>query len=114
MEQYNLYKVVPLLVDYIDNLTNWYIRRSEDGSGKGKHQDKTSLTRHSIMCWLSFQSDNSFLPFLTETIATCLQEDSGAPESVHMSKFLRHSGATDEELDLKMSLVRRQYRWEGR
>lgn len=26
MQRFHLYKVVPLLVDYIDQLTNWYIR----------------------------------------------------------------------------------------
>lgn len=26
MAKFHLYKVVPILVDYIDQLTNWYIR----------------------------------------------------------------------------------------
>jgi isoleucyl-tRNA synthetase len=50
-----------------------------------------------------------FLPFLTEAIYRNLVAGKipGAPESVHMSKFpAARSGATDEELDLKMSLVR--------
>ncbi|MBL8026118.1 MAG: isoleucine--tRNA ligase, partial [Fibrobacteres bacterium] len=28
MESYNLYKVVPAVVDFVEDLTNWYIRRS--------------------------------------------------------------------------------------
>ena len=33
MEQYHLYNVVPALFDFIKDLTNWYIRLNQPGSG---------------------------------------------------------------------------------
>ena len=111
MEQYNLYKVVPLLVDYIDNLTNWYIRRSRRRFWKSENdQDKDIAYKTLYYVLVEFSKVMApFLPFLTEAIYRNLVAGKipGAPESVHMSKFpAARSGATDEELDLKMSLVR--------
>ena len=69
MEQYNLYKVVPLLVDYIDNLTNWYIRRSKTVLEKRNDQDKDIAYKTLYYVLVEFSKVMApFLPFLTEAI----------------------------------------------
>ncbi|NLG17558.1 MAG: isoleucine--tRNA ligase [Fibrobacter sp.] len=111
MEEYNLYKVVPLLVDYIDNLTNWYIRRSRRRFWKSENdQDKDIAYKTLYYVLVEFSKVMApFLPFLTEAIYRNLVAGKipGAPESIHMSKYpLAATGRTDSDLDLKMQLVR--------
>jgi len=64
MEQYNLYKVVPLLVDFIDNLTNWYIRRSRRRLEERRMIGQNDA--YSTLYWVLWnsQSNGAFLPFL--------------------------------------------------
>jgi isoleucyl-tRNA synthetase len=112
MEQYNLYRVVPLLVDFIENLTNWYIRRSRRRFWKSESDgDKAHAYETLYYVLVEFSKVMApFLPFLTEAIYRNLVAGrvKGAAESVHLAKF----PAADErlsfpDLEAKMLLVRR-------
>jgi isoleucyl-tRNA synthetase len=113
MEQYNLYRVVPLLVDFIDNLTNWYIRRSRRRFWKSENdndKDCAYATLYHVLVEFS-KVMAPFLPFCTEAIYRNLTAkaaiEGGAPESVHLTSFPKaDSGRIDEDLDEKMRLVR--------
>jgi isoleucyl-tRNA synthetase len=113
MEQYNLYRVVPLLVDFIDNLTNWYIRRSRRRFWKSENdQDKDHAYATLYHVLVEFSKVMApFLPFCTEAIYRNLvgsaKDDAGAPESVHLAAFPGADGRLiDEDLDEKMRLAR--------
>ncbi|MFP4163661.1 MAG: isoleucine--tRNA ligase [Chitinispirillaceae bacterium] len=111
MEQYNLYKVVPLLVDFIDNLTNWYIRRSRRRFWKSENDNDKDLAYQTLYYVLVQFSKvmAPFLPFLTEAIYRNLVVGKleGASGSVHLEKFPEPIETTiDEDLELKMKLVR--------
>jgi len=111
MEQYNLYKVVPLLIDFIDNLTNWYIRRSRRRFWKSENdRDKDAAYRTLYYVLVDFVKVMApFLPFLTEAIYRNLVVGklAGAAESVHLAAYpVARSELIVEDLELSMRLVR--------
>jgi isoleucyl-tRNA synthetase len=111
MEEYNLYKVVPLLVEFIDNLTNWYIRRSRRRFWKSENEgDKNNAYTTLYTVLVDFSKVMApFLPFLTEAIYRNLvaKRVPDAPSSVHCADFPQSNNALfDESLDNKMRLVR--------
>jgi isoleucyl-tRNA synthetase len=111
MEGYNLYRVVPLLVDFIDNLTNWYIRRSRRRFWKSENDaDKGSAYGTLYHVLVEFARVMSpFLPFLTEAIYRNLVVGrcEGAPDSVHLCPYPTADEARMmPELETKMRLVR--------
>ncbi len=113
MEQYNLYRVVPLLVDFIDNLTNWYIRRSRRRFWKSENdrdKDFAYATLYRVLVEFS-KVMAPFLPFCTEGIYRNLTAETaaggGVPESVHLNSFPKSDADfIDEDLAEKMRLVR--------
>jgi isoleucyl-tRNA synthetase len=111
MEQYNLYKVVPLLTDFIDNLTNWYIRRSRRRFWKSENDaDKEIAYRTLYYVLVEFVKVMApFLPFLTEAIYRNLVADRfpDASPSVHLEPYpTAKKELIVEDLELTMRLVR--------
>ncbi|MDR3012437.1 MAG: isoleucine--tRNA ligase [Chitinispirillales bacterium] len=111
MEQYNLYKVVPHLVNFIDNLTNWYIRRSRRRFWKSENDSDKDLA-YGTLYYVLVQFSKvmaPFLPFVTEAIYKNLVDGKldGEPASVHLASFPSAvSEAIDKALGVKMLLVR--------
>ena len=92
MEAYNLCKVVPVIVDYIDNLTNWYIRRSRRRFWKsGNDEDKEAAYQTLYYVLVTFSRVIApFLPFLSDSIyrnLTAALPDEEKMESVHLTKY---------------------------
>ncbi len=114
MEGYRLYTVVPRLVRFIDDLTNWYIRRarprfwaSSEGRGLGSSElspqaDKASAyaTLNEVLVTFS-RVLAPFMPFLTEQVHQRLVRpvDDDAPASVH---FCDYPSARHELIDLPL------------
>ncbi|MBO6657897.1 MAG: isoleucine--tRNA ligase [Pseudomonadales bacterium] len=91
MENYRLYNVVPALFDFIEDLTNWYIRLNRPRFwADGKDDDKLSAyqTLYTTLYELSL-SMAPFAPFLSETIYQALREYGGEDmqESVHLCSY---------------------------
>jgi isoleucyl-tRNA synthetase len=111
MEEYNLYKVVPHLVNFIDNLTNWYIRRSRRRFWKSENDSDKDLA-YGTLYYVLVQFSKvmaPFLPFVTEAIYRNLVDGKldGEPASVHLSSYPAAIDETiDEALGVKMQLVR--------
>jgi len=111
MEEYNLYKVVPLLVEFIDNLTNWYIRRSRRRFWKSENDsDKNDAytTLYGVLVEFS-KVMSPFLPFLTEAIYRNLaaHRPGTVLQSVHCTTYPQTDPTLfDALLDEKMRLVR--------
>lgn len=68
MKEYRLYTVVPYLIKYIDNLTNWYVRmnrkriKNEDGYDDCKNALKTLF----LVIYTMVRVYAPFTPFITE------------------------------------------------
>jgi isoleucyl-tRNA synthetase len=111
MEEYNLYKVVPLLVDFIDNLTNWYIRRSRRRFWKSEN-DADKNDAYTTLYWVLVEFSKvmaPFLPFLTEAIYRNLTGGRTGPASgsVHCAPYPAGDAALfDAALDEKMRCAR--------
>ena len=88
MDAYDLQKASNRFTSFIDNMTNWYIRRSRRRFWKSDNDgDKNEAyqTLHYAIVTLC-QLAAPFIPFVTEKIYTELRTDI-MPESVHLCDF---------------------------
>jgi isoleucyl-tRNA synthetase len=113
MESYSLYRVVPEIIGFINELTNWYIRLSRRrfwGEG-GKLSDSTREAYETLYhVLLGFSKIFApFAPFIAEEIYRSLVVDHGQlPESVHLCRIPDASEPhISLELEKRMSLVAR-------
>lgn len=91
MKAYRLYNVVPAVIAAIDDLTNWYVRRSRRRFWKSENDgDKNAAyaTMYKVLVDLS-KILAPFLPLLSEEIYQILvrEVDAKAPVSVHLCEF---------------------------
>ncbi|MBL91303.1 MAG: isoleucine--tRNA ligase [Myxococcales bacterium] len=117
MEGYYLYKVVPPMVGFIDDLTNWYIRRSrrrfwknaEDEAGQ---KDKLSAYATLYEVLVEFAKVLApVLPFITESLYQNLVVSTGmaseSTESIHLCDYPQvDTDAIQEELERMVALSR--------
>ena len=130
MEKYELNKTARLFPEFIDNLSNWYVRRSRKRFWKSENDgDKNQAyeTLHHVLVELA-KLMAPFTPFVAEEIYRNLKiplnpplrkgetepsslEKGGAGEgliSVHLANFpIADKSLIDEELNEKMQLTRR-------
>jgi isoleucyl-tRNA synthetase len=111
MEGYRLYNVVPRLVHFIDDLTNWYVRRSRPRFWKSSDDaDKACAyaTLYEVLVTFS-QVLAPFMPFITETVYQRLVRpvDAQAPASVHFCDYPKPLlSAIDAQLEQRMQIAR--------
>jgi len=111
MEGYRLYTVVPRLVSFCDDLTNWYVRRSRARFWKTEDdRDKTNAfaTLYDVLTTFS-KILAPFMPFLTEEVHQRLVRvvDAEAEKSVHWCDYPQAETALiDERLERRMATVR--------
>ena len=95
LENYQILESTKLLTAFVDDLSNWYIRRSRErfwgkGTGKDMGADKEAafITLYEVLQNLS-KLIAPFVPFMAEEIYQNLVKsvDSNAPESVHLCDF---------------------------
>ena len=118
MDAYRLYNVVPGVIAFIDDLTNWYIRRSRRRFWKSENdQDKNFAYATLYRVLVDFSKVLApFLPFLAEEIYQILVREPAmsastisnlAIESVHLCDFPQFDPALhDPILNSKMARVR--------
>ncbi len=112
MEAYRLYQTVPAMVEFVEKLTNWYIRRSRRRFWKSEDDaDKASAYATLYQVLVQFVKTLApVLPFITETIYQNLVRtfDPQAPESVHLCAMPQADEAKrDLELEEQMDLATR-------
>ncbi len=107
MDEYNLQRAVRPFVLFIDDLTNWYIRRSRRRFWKSQDDDdkmQAYQTLYTVLLQLS-KIAAPFVPFISEEIYRNLRTDD-MPESVHLCDFpMPQDDKRDMELELEMELV---------
>ena len=91
MKAYRLYNVVPAVIAAIDDLTNWYVRRSRRRFWKSENDgDKNAAyaTMYKVLVDIA-KILAPFLPLLSEEIYQMLvrEVDDTAPVSVHLCDF---------------------------
>jgi isoleucyl-tRNA synthetase len=107
MDRYDLQAAVRPFVQFIDDLTNWYIRRSRRRFWKSEDdadKEQAYSTLYEVLLGLS-KIAAPFTPFIAETIYRNLRTEE-MPESVHLCDFPTAADARrDEILEAQMQLA---------
>ena len=107
MDAYDLQKAVRPFVAFIEDLTNWYIRRSRRRFWKSQN-DGDKLHAYRTLRYVLVQLSKvaaPFTPFISETIYRNLRGEND-PESVHLCDFpTARAGARDLKLEQEMAAV---------
>ncbi len=108
LDAYEMQKACQPLVEFVDLLNNWYIRRSRRRFWRSENDtDKMDAynTLYSVLLKFSL-SAAPIIPFTTEKIYLNLKTDS-MPESIHLCDYPEyHDCNRDTELELKMALTK--------
>ncbi len=110
LEHYKINETTRILQDFVDDLSNWYVRRSRERFwAKGMEQDKINayMTLYTCLVTLS-KLAAPMIPFMTEDIYRNLvcTIDKTAPESVHLCDYPTVNEAwIDKELEENMEAV---------
>ena len=91
LDQYRIPEAARALEDFVDDLSNWYVRRSRERFWtKGMEQDKVNayMTLYTALVTTA-KAAAPMIPFMTEEIYQNLvgSVDKDAPESVHLCDF---------------------------
>ncbi len=107
MDVYDLQRSVRPFVNFVEDLTNWYIRRSRRRFWKSEN-DADKMHAYRTLRYVLVQVSKvaaPFTPFISENIYRNLKGE-GMPESVHLCDFPQaNSDARDEQLERSMVLV---------
>lgn len=109
MDGYFLYKTIPPMLLFIDDLTNWYIRRSRRRFWKSAHDHQERMDKLSAYATL-YEVLTTFLkvlaplmPFITETMYQNLVVETGMhkehEESIHLCDYPQ---ADKDKINLKL------------
>ncbi|MAD60807.1 MAG: isoleucine--tRNA ligase [Myxococcales bacterium] len=121
MEGYYLYKVIPPIVAFIDDLTNWYIRRSRrrfwrSADTHTEQVDKASAYATLYEVLVTFSKVMApVLPFMTESIYQHLVVEAGVAkegqESIHLCDYPTVDRSKIKlDLEKEITLVRQTVR----
>ena len=109
LEAYTMQAAIAPMLDFIDALNNWYIRRSRrrfwrsenDGDKVEAYSTLYRALKRLTLCMAPFT------PFVTEAMWRNLRRD-GEPESVHLASYPEYDERyRDEDLEWKMAAVRK-------
>jgi len=112
MDTYDLQRAVRPFVRFIEDLTNWYIRRSRRRFWKSQ-DDSDKQQAYQTLNYVLLQLSKiaaPFIPFISERIYQNLRT-SEMPESVHLCDFPVADGTNrdpelEQEMDTVMTIVR--------
>ena len=110
LEHYRVPESARKLTDFVDDLSNWYVRLGRDRFwGKGMAEDKEAafMTLYTVLSTLS-KVIAPFVPFLSESIYQNVVRtvDESAPESVHLCDWPRvDESRIDAEAERQMAAV---------
>lgn len=110
LENYRIPETARALQDFVDDMSNWYVRRSRERFwAKGMEQDKINayMTLYTALVTVS-KAAAPMIPFMTEEIYQNLvcNIDSSAPQSIHLCDFpAANAEYIDNELEANMENV---------
>jgi isoleucyl-tRNA synthetase len=107
MNAYDLAQAVEPFIGFVEQLTNWYIRRSRRRFWSDKasaDRDFAFSTLYQVLLELT-KISAPFIPFMSEAIYRNLREDL-SPESVHLCDFpIYQANVRNEHLESVMDIV---------
>ncbi|HOV62585.1 MAG TPA: DUF5915 domain-containing protein, partial [Spirochaetia bacterium] len=109
MDLYDLQKAIQPIINFIDLLNNWYIRRSRrrfwrSGNDLDKHQAYETL--YAVLMKLVHVAA-PIIPFITDEIYLNLKTQ-GMRDSVHLEEFpIADDSLRDHDLEMKMEVTRK-------
>ncbi len=116
LDAFRAYEAAGRLTDFVDALSNWYVRRSRErfwapGAGADMTADKRSAYATLYECLVTLSKLSApFVPFFAEELHQGLVVAPGipgAPESVHLADWPEVDGVRiDAALSEEMSIVR--------
>jgi isoleucyl-tRNA synthetase len=108
LDAYEMQPAIEPILEFIDSLNNWYIRRSRRRFWKSENDgDKTQAyaTLHRVLRKVILMAA-PFIPFITESIYQNLKRE-GEPDSVHLCDWPEYDARyRDENLERDMASVR--------
>ncbi|MFV0504576.1 MAG: isoleucine--tRNA ligase [Lachnospirales bacterium] len=110
LEEYKLTEPSRMIMEFVDELSNWYVRRSRERFwAKGMEQDKINayMTLYEVLVTVA-KISAPFVPFMTEEIYQNLVRkiDNNSPESIHFTDFpLYNESFVNKELEENMGRV---------
>ncbi len=110
LESYRIFEASRIMQDFVDELSNWYVRRSRERFWQSEMpQDKINayMTLHTVLVTLA-KISAPFVPFMAEQIYQNLVKtvDASAPNSVHLCDFPSFDEAMiDRNLEKSMEEV---------
>ena len=107
MDQYDLSRAVEPFVDFVDQLTNWYIRRSRRRFWEAKDSPDRAqafATLYEVLMKV-LKISASYVPFISETMYQNLRS-TDMPESIHLTDFPSYDASRRrEKLEAEMAAV---------
>ena len=110
LNEYKITETSRAIGDFVDILSNWYVRRSRDrfwGSDMSKNKEAAYTTLYTVLSTLS-KIIAPYVPFMAEEIYQNLVRnfDKSAPESVHLCSFpVANEKMIDKKLEAGMGDV---------
>ena len=110
LDQYRIPEAARALQDFVDEMSNWYVRRSRERFwAKGMEQDKINayMTLYTALVTIA-KAAAPMIPFMTEDIYRNLvcSIDKDAPKSVHLCDFPKvHEEMINEDLEAAMEEI---------
>ena len=110
LNEYKITETSRAIGDFVDILSNWYVRRSRDrfwGSDMSKNKEAAYTTLYTVLSTLS-KIIAPYVPFMAEEIYQNLVRnfDKSAPESVHLCSFpVADEKMIDKKLEVGMGDV---------
>ncbi len=111
MENYHLTNAPRAIEAFVDDLSNWYVRRSRDrfwGAEAGQDKQAAYATLYEVLVTVA-KLAAPFVPFLADELYRNLvgSLDSGAPLSVHLSEYpVADAALIDVDLENDMAFTR--------
>ena len=106
MDQYELHRAIIPIGEFIEQLTNWYIRRNRSrfwAQEDSKDRQEGFWTLYIVLCTL-VRILAPFAPFISETLYLALRTEQD-PISVHLTDFPTEEGVRDRALEKEMELA---------
>ncbi|MCA9569227.1 MAG: class I tRNA ligase family protein, partial [Myxococcales bacterium] len=103
MDQYLVYESARAITDFVDGLSNWYVRRSRARFwGEGDDTTAALSSLYTVLVGLS-RVIAPFVPFLADAMFTRLVPGAG---SVHLQAWPEDEGRLDPALAERMAMIR--------
>ena len=98
MEAYNLPAALETVLPFIDDLSNWFVRRSRRRF-KGNEDEKDKMAAYSTLCYILIYTAHLMAPFTPFLAEELYQKLTGENKSIHLEMWPEAGKINQEVLD---------------